>query len=197
MKINRYQILGSVIMLLFLSAILVGIPAFQHQGWIDFPCSVRYVRKDDCLLPINLEGWRPPQIESALDRYEAGWSGEACDYHTSDTRVLFVQTPILNLSLEIVDDTLKVNGSILDKGAEFQAINILNWNPWRISRIRFENLGLLPYCDSRVEGKTLQVYGRYGTEVSPIKGVLLLCALAGGQLLVYRKSRQAAKHNAA
>jgi hypothetical protein len=189
-KKKGYRIVQIALLLLLAYSVLTGLSFFFSGGFMDFPCFAEYVEQDDCLLSYRYEddtGESTSQIEVFLTTYTAGFRGGGCNYQNSEITTLDVQTSIVDLRLERDDSILKVNGEILAKGATFQKTNILNWSPWIVSRIHLRNLGLVSDCESDSTHPRIVIVGSYGTEVSIVKGVLIISAVIFGFILVNRK----------
>jgi hypothetical protein len=166
---------------------------FFSGGFMDFPCYVEYVEQDDCVLSHRYEdetGENTSQIEVFLTTYMAGFHGGGCNYKKSEANALDVQTSIVDFRLERDDSILKVNGKILEKGETFQKTKLLNWSPWIVSRIRFDNLGIVSDCESDSTHRRTVIVGSYGTEVSTVKGVLITSVIILGIILVNMKTKR-------
>ena len=189
--IKYFQILRLILLFLIICVLLEGWLSIGFWGFIDFPCFERYIETNNC---IDVGGFKQSedrdiyQIESFLTSYAAGFSGGGCYNEKSETNTARLQTDAANyLILERDDGILKVNGRILDKGAEFQAINVFYWNPWQISRLRFKNVGLVPDCGTNPENRRIVIIGSYGTEISLLKGFLILSFVIGWFIFACRK----------
>lgn len=188
-----YRIIQITLLLLLVYSVLTGLSFFVYGGFMDFPCFVEYVEKDDCTLSHgNGEetGENKSQIEIFLTTYTAGFHGGGCNYQESEKATLDVQTSIINLRFERDDSIVKVNGEDLEKGAAFQKTNIFNLNPWIISRIYFRNLGLVSDCESASTHPRVVIVGSYGTEISIVKGVLITSVVVFVIILVSKKIKR-------
>lgn len=125
-----------------------------------------------------------PLIESFLTTYRAGFGGGGCDNDGSNTNALEIRTYVVKLHLERERDTLKVNGKELPTGNEFSAANLFTWNPWIITRLRFNNMGVVADCDPNTSNERIVIAGSYGSEFSLAKGLLSLSIFIGGLVFV-------------
>ncbi len=127
------------------------------------------------------------QIEVFLTTYVAGYRGGGCNHTKADSNALDVRTSIEDLKFERDDTRLNVNALVMDKGDTFQTRNVLHWNPWIISRMRFRYLGIVSDCESESTHQRSVIIGSYGTEFSIVKGALITSAIVFGIIYVNRK----------
>ena len=201
MSIKFYKIIRFIVSLLFIGVILTAVLMFAYMWFfrmfVDFPCFVSYDQHNHCIVVENDQVTKtrnkqpPPQIEVFLTGHSAMASGGWCTYDQSETNVLEIATEASELKLERTNDILKVSGKTLNTGEKLNKLNILHLNPWIISRVKIENLGLVTDCDPSEQNPRLVVQGSYGTEISFGKGLTILLFLLGIRLLVSRKIKTA------
>lgn len=187
-----YKVLRVVLWLLLAFIIILGASIILLGGFVDFPCFVRYDEAGDCISMEHASGrWDEVQdetrIETFLTTYEAGWSGGGCNHKIVSQDTLEQYTSVGTLTLEREGETLKVDGKTLEKGQSFKRTHVLIWNPWIIARTQFTNLGVVADCESESPASRLVVIGSYGTQISLIKGGLIMLALIAGLVLVSRR----------
>jgi len=188
--------------ILVLDALLIccgvaGVLTLRFHGFVDFPCFVRYDRERKCVEidPRTIPQWSsgpesaPRRIEAFLTVVEVGWSGGGCSYQHSNTDGLELQNPFTKVTLERVDDHLKVNDKNLAEDKEFKRPVPFTLNPWVLADLRFKNLGLVKYCEGNPEERIV-VVGEYGTELTPLHGLAFLGVLVGTRLILARKLRK-------
>jgi hypothetical protein len=199
MKFRRTgsSILRLALLILLIYSVLAGLYLITFGGFMDFPCPAIYVEEDDCVSLQTASIEKPEnmtQIEIFLTSYEAGFKGGGCNHQVTDANTMDVQTSVRDLSFEINGSSFRVNGKVLEKGAKFQATNIFHWNPWIISRLQFENHGLIPDCQSHSEHQRLVIIGSYGTEISLLKGSLISSALLAGLIMSILRTKKPKIH---
>ncbi len=191
--LHRYKGLRILILLALLFVIARGLCGiFISQGFIDFPCSVKYKAADQCI-----DTAFPPhttatgmQIKAFLTSYAADFMGGSCSYAESTTNTLVMRLGALPLTLERSGDVLKVNGEILDTGSRFHYTHFWDVDPWLVSEVEFENLGPVTTCTDTSAKTTIAVVGREGTSLSCIKGLAILLILGVGLWIVNRQLRR-------
>ena len=191
-----------IIVIFILFVTVIGYFTLFNYYYIDSPCIIIYYEQNNCIRTINRPGPSPiiylleedfanAKIESFLDKYEIMASGAGCNYAKTKTNFLEVGSPPLKVQLERVDDRLRVNNKLLEKGEEFQVTDIFFLHPWGVHKLIIKNLGLVDICDLnealekfkdeyeidkhsiKVEPRIV-VIGEHGTYFSPIKGLIIL-----------------------
>jgi hypothetical protein len=190
--VSVYKVLRVVLWFLLAFTIILGALTILWGGFIDFPCFVRYNEAEDCISMENASGrWDKVQddarIETFLTTYKAGWSGGGCNHKIASEDTLEQNTSVGTLTLDREGETLKVDGRILGKGQSFKRTHALIWNPWIIAQTQFTNVGVVADCESESPARRLVVIGRYGTQISLVKGGSILIALIAGLALVNRR----------
>jgi hypothetical protein len=188
-NITTYKILRLTFVLLFIYAVVTGILSFVFIGFIDFPCFVSYDEKNKCVE----DEWTGDKdktnykIESFLTTYIAGYSGGGCHYEYTESNILNIKTSATSLRLERNGSSLTVNGKGLDVGNEYRVVKVLNWSPWVISQMKFENIGLVSDCNTPSTNQRIVIIGDYGTKISFIKGLSVLFISIGGFIFTQKK----------
>lgn len=194
MKIKILKALRFIIIILIIYTLISGYFTFFRGGAIDFPCFVTYDEKNNCIqVKENTRENKKtsPRIEAFFTVYSAGWQGGGCYYESSETNFLEIKTSGIKLRLEKINGDLKVNNTILKKNEEFKITKVFTFDPWSIFRLIFENLGLVSNCpveELKISPlrETIVIVGSYGTEISFIKGFLILLTLALGVIFINR-----------
>lgn len=143
---------------------------------MDYPCMVRYDEQESCVH----DSWnRQPcsaRIVAYLTTYKAGWYGGGCHIEDSATDELDIRNRVVGLKLKRDGETIAVNRYSLAPGEDFYRSSMLYWNPWMRSTVTIQNVGCVGICESTCpEGdQSVVLIGRYGTEVSWLKGWSLL-----------------------
>ena len=182
-------------LVLMLVYAVVGLSAMVVIGCADYPCYVSFRAEDSCIATFYFD---KPQVESGehrvqafLTTYDIHWCGGGCHIELSETNSLDLDTSVLRLQLELDGSDLSVNGKELSPGSEFNRVNLLSLNPWVVSRIQFENLGLVTDCDRDDTYQRVVVVGSYGTETSGAKGILTLVVTGLGLLVAQLRLKAA------
>lgn len=175
--VTLYNIVNKLSLALIAGTILMAILTFLPKGFIDFPCMIQYDEQNACLENPRHIGKCTTNIESYLTIYQAGWSGGGCHFADSVTDSLDVQTPVLNITLTKVGETIDVNMISLSPGEGFYHMRVWHWNPWIISKIGMRNLGFVRDCQSECVEPKVVLTGSYGTHISFVKGGSILAFL--------------------
>jgi hypothetical protein len=192
------EILKLLLIFLLVYTVATGLFAFLGGGYIEFPCifirGLIYDPVNNCFKGI---GWSikegvkvPPKIEVFLSTYISGWYGEGCHYEKSDANSLEIKTSIGKFNLGRMDGDLKVNGKLLREGERLQFSRIFTLDPWSIAQAEIENSGLVSYCYLPSTEQTLVIIGNYGTELSFVKGSLILLIICIALFITDRISRK-------
>jgi hypothetical protein len=173
--------------------------ATETMGNVDFPCGIWYDDTRDCVRAAPwLEGYgrkRTAWIEVFLSSYSVGWVGMGCEYQSTSELARPIMTPkanlpALNLRFERETDSVWLNNRKLEKGENFQTVDLRDANPWIISRIELTNYGVVAECDDSAptaRGNPTPhpvLIGQYGTEVSDLKGAAIILVSVGGLLVL-------------
>ncbi len=185
MNSTAYKILRLVFVLLFVYIIVTGISSFLPRGLSDSQCWVRYDEANQCVE--DHQTGSNYQIESFLSTYMVGWANGGCNYKHAEGSTLDVPTSVKNLHFERDGNDLIVNGKILEGGNKFRFVEILNSTPWIISKMEFENIGLVASCNSPSTDRRILIVGSYGTKISLPKGLILLTVSVGGYIFMNKK----------
>jgi hypothetical protein len=182
------------LLLLVLFTLLAAVRAFFIPiGFMDFPCFVGYDEARSCL-EIEDTTQEPEsagaQMAAFLTTVQAGWAGGGCHHETSDTGVLEIETPALDLRIERQGDTLLVNGTALEQGKELRRAGYWTLSPWTRSFVRLKSVGVVPDCGAAEPHARLVILGAYGTEPFLAKGVAVLLVLLVGFAFVHRAVRR-------
>jgi hypothetical protein len=157
--------------------VLVGAGTLIPKGFVDFPCFAYYDEENQC---VRLDGAVAPDevlqeahLQILLNHHEVGWQGAGCNAENPETDRVVMETSAIDLDFERQGDRLIVNGEPLATGDSFSHTNYWGLNPWVVEKIQFTNYGPIPICDTDVPARVV-VIGSYGSELSPLKGTLLL-----------------------
>ena len=157
--------------------VLVGAGTLIPKGFVDFPCFAYYDEENRC---VHLGGAVAPdevlqnaRLQILLNSHQVGWQGAGCNAQAVETDRVVMENSALDLDFERQGDRLIFNGEPLATGDSFSHTNYWGLNPWVVDRIQFANYGPIPICDTDLPARVV-VIGSYGSEFSPLKGVLLI-----------------------
>lgn len=196
MTLKIYKVANFIMTFLFVGTIVMPVLMFLwlilFRMFVDFPCFVDYRQQDQCYESKNEQITRirekegtVPQIEVFLDQYSYMSQGGGCVYKKSESNLLEISTPAAVLKLVRSDDSLEINDQVLGSGEVLKITNVFySWNPWTVSSVQVQNLGLVRDCDAPNEAPRIVLDGYYETDISFQKGLIISLILFGLRLFM-------------
>lgn len=199
MKLDPYKISKFLLNLLLGWVALTFIFLFFSMGMmVDFPCSSGHESMDEngaCFLSSHYSEREKSFLSNAsfevsVTTFYAGASGGGCFHKISDSNTIAG----MGVTFERDGDVVKIDGRSLAAGEGFKGTDYFGVDPWTIRRYEFKNLGVLRDCrgslNQSVGNARLIVDGTSGSEISLLKGLLMLVILLLARSAVKRKIKQ-------
>ncbi len=178
-----YKILYLIALVSIGNIVLTAVYHLNFGGFADEPCTV--VHEKDCIRnETHSRAISGARIQAFLNTERFNFRGGGCLNESSRTDTLEIATYGAKIVLERKDDILLVNGVALEKGAKFKSTNVYYLDPWIVSQVEFENLGLVYECRSALPYRRLVVMGTDSLLFSFHKGMTLLTILIAGMIFV-------------